>query len=102
MGVPQRDVTEFLAFVLPPTAGMDVWRDLLDHYRRKLETETGHTLEQDRCVVGCVCVCMHVYMCVRVCMCVCGCMCTCVRVSVFVCVHVHVCVCVSVRTYMHV
>ena len=74
MGVPQRDVTEFLAFVLPPTAGMDVWQDLLDHYRRRLEVETGHTLEQDRYAVGCVrayvyvclytyCMFIHLYVC---------------------------------------
>ena len=97
MGVPQRDVTEFLAFVLPPTAGMDVWRDLLDHYRRKLEMETGHTLEQDRCVVGCLCVCMHVYMCVRVCMCVCGCVCTCECVCVCARACVRVCECAYVH-----
>ena len=49
MGVPQRDLTEFLAFMLASTAPKDLWWDLLDHYRRRLEMETGQTLEQDRC-----------------------------------------------------
>ena len=82
MGVPQRDVTEFRAFVLPTTARVDVWQDLLDHYWRRLEMETGHILEQNTYTVGCVC--MHI-----------------VHIHTYVCMFVNVHACTYVCTYVY-
>jgi hypothetical protein len=45
LGVPQRDLAEFLTFVLPPTAPLEDVTAWVEHHRRALERETGATLD---------------------------------------------------------
>ena len=45
--VPQRDVCEFLAFVLPPGTARATRLDYVDYHRRQLEEASGLTLDPD-------------------------------------------------------
>eukprot|EP00117_Sycon_ciliatum_P041606 scpid17540/ scgid30401/ 3-hydroxy-3-methylglutaryl-coenzyme A reductase len=46
--VPQRDVAEFLAFVLSPDAPLSEWKSLLEHHRLALETATGCDISEQQ------------------------------------------------------
>ncbi|MGH9145986.1 MAG: hypothetical protein ACRD1Q_04710, partial [Vicinamibacterales bacterium] len=48
LGPPQRDLAEFLCFVLSPTVGSKVAASLVEQHRRQLELATGHSIPRDR------------------------------------------------------
>jgi hypothetical protein len=48
LGPPQRDLAEFLCFVLSPTVGSEVAASLVEQHRRQLELATGHSIPRDR------------------------------------------------------
>lgn len=48
LDVPQRDVVEFLGFVLPPSSSLDTRLELIDFYRCNLEHYSGIDYPLDR------------------------------------------------------
>ena len=46
--VPQHDVVEFLAFVLPPSTSIDHRLSLIEFYRKHLEYYSGISFPKDR------------------------------------------------------
>lgn len=47
VGPPQRDLAEFLCFVLAPNVTEEVARSLVDRHRQLLEVATGHSIASD-------------------------------------------------------
>lgn len=48
LDVPQRDLVEFLAFVVLPSSSLDTRLELMDFYRRNLEHYSGTVYPLDR------------------------------------------------------